>query len=164
MFFGKANCSACHYKENLGSNEFHALGVNDMDHIPSYDTSPNDKRNLGRGGFTNLVEDYYKFKVPGLYNIDDTPFYFHGASVRSLEDLVEYKNLALSQNERIDQSLISEKFLRLNLNEEEKGHLVAFLRNALQDPDLERYMPSEVLSGNCFPNNDLESISDLGCN
>jgi cytochrome c peroxidase len=164
LFFGKANCSACHYKENLGSIEFHALGVNDMDQIPSYNTSASDKRNLGRGGFTNLVQDYYKFKVPGLYNVSDTPFYFHGASVRSLEDLVEYKNLALSENERVDQSLISEKFLPLNLNEEEKKHLVAFLRNGLQDPDLERYMPSEVLSGNCIPNNDLESKNDLGCN
>ncbi len=164
LFFGKANCSACHYNENLGSTEFHALGVNDMDQIPSYNTSPDDKRNLGRGGFTTLVEDYYKFKVPGLYNVKDTPFYFHGASQRSLEDVVEYKNLALSENERVDQSLISEKFLPLNLNDEEKAHLVAFLENALTDPDMNRYMPTEVLSGNCFPNNDQQSKNDLGCN
>lgn len=164
LFFGKANCSACHYNENLGSSEFHALGVNDMDQIPSYNTSPNDKRNLGRGGFTTLVEDYYKFKVPGLYNVNQTPFYFHGSSKRSLEDVVEYKNLALSENSRVDQSLISEKFLPLNLNDEEKAHLTAFLEKALTDPDLNRYMPSDVLSGNCFPNNDQQSKNDLGCN
>jgi cytochrome c peroxidase len=163
LFFGKANCSACHYKENLGSVEFHALGVNDMDQIPSYDTSPTDKRNLGRGGFTLLEEDYYKFKVPGLYNIGDTPFYFHGASKRSLADVVDYKNEARSENPRVSQDRLSEKFFSLNLTDEEKEYLVAFLEKALRDPNMERYQPTNVLSGNCMPNNDYASKNDLGC-
>jgi len=164
LFFGKANCSACHFNENLGSTEFHALGVNDMDQIPSYDTSPSDKRNLGRGGFTNLEEDFYKFKVPGLYNIADTPFYFHGASKRSIEDVIDYKIDAQSENIRVEQSRLSEKFLELSLTEEEKTYLAAFLKNSLQDPNLNRYLPQEINSGFCFPNNDSESQNDLGCN
>ncbi len=164
LFFGKANCVACHYKENLGSNEFHALGVKDMDQIPSYDTSPSDKRNLGRGGFTQNIEDYYKFKVPGLYNIADTPFYFHGASKRTLREVIDYKVDAVTENTRVDQSLISDKFLQLNLTETERNQLVAFLEKSLQDPDLNRYMPADVMSGNCFPNNDVNSQYDLGCN
>lgn len=163
LFFGKANCSACHYKENLGSVEFHALGVNDMDQIPSYDTAPTDKRNLGRGGFTLLEEDYYKFKVPGLYNIGDTPFFFHGASKRSLEDVVDYKNEARTENPRISQDRLSEKFFALNLSDEEKTYLVAFLEKALKDPNMDRYQPRNVLSGNCMPNNDYASKNDLGC-
>ncbi len=163
LFFDKAQCFQCHYNQNLGSSEFHALGVNDMDQIPSYNTSPNDRRNLGRGGFTLKEEDNFKFRVPGIYNLQGANFYFHGASKESLRDLVDYKNLAVSENPRVSQDLISSKFNALNLTDEEKDHLVAFLNNALQDPDLKRYEPTTVLSGQCFPNADQASILDLGC-
>ena len=163
LFFSKARCYNCHYRPNLGSLEFHALGVNDMDQIPSFNTSPDDRRNLGRGGFTGLEEDNYKFKVPQLYNLDDAPFFFHGASKRTLEEVIDYKIDAQSENPRVDQELLSNKFQELTLTEEERGYLLTFLKNGLRDPDLVRYKPYEVLSGLCFPNNDPQSIIDLGC-
>lgn len=163
LFFSKANCSNCHYQQNLGSLEFHALGVLDMDQVPSFNAFPDDKRNLGRGGFTQLEEDYYKFKVPGLYNVKDTPFYFHGSSAHSLEEVIEYKDKAVSENPRVSNDRLSEKFLPLNLTELEKSQLVAFLEKSLTDPDLGRYGVSSLLSGNCFPNNDQQSRRDLGC-
>ncbi|MBT8231349.1 MAG: hypothetical protein HKO66_13675 [Saprospiraceae bacterium] len=164
LFFGKANCSNCHYEENLGSLEFHALGVKDMDQSPSFNAFANDRRNFGRGGFTLRPEDNFKFKVPGIYNVGDAPFYFHGASKRNLKDLIDYKNLAQTENERVDQSIISEKFLPLGLTEEEKLQLIAFIEKALRDPEMERYAPESLLSGFCFPNNDAQSRIDLGCN
>jgi cytochrome c peroxidase len=164
LFFEKAQCIQCHYNQNLGSSEFHALGVTDMDQIPSYNTSPDDRRNLGRGGFTLQPEDNYKFKVPGIYNLQGANFYFHGASKTSIRDLIEYKNAAQSENSRVPQDLISSKFKPIGLTEEEKYHLIAFLENGLQDPDLKRYVPTSVLSGNCFPNADEASQLDLGCN
>ena len=164
LFFEKAQCIQCHYNQNLGSSEFHALGVTDMDQIPSYNTSPDDRRNLGRGGFTLQPEDNYRFRVPGIYNLQGANFYFHGASKTSIRDLVEYKNAAQSENSRVPQDLISSKFKPIGLTEEEKNHLIAFLENGLQDPDLKRYVPTSVLSGNCFPNADEASQLDLGCN
>lgn len=164
LFFGKANCKACHKEQNLGSNEFHALGVKDMDQRPSYNTAPDDKRNLGRGGFTQNESDNFKFRVPQLYNMSDTPFFFHGASANSLADVIEYKCDAITENERVDQDRLSEKFLQINLTDEEKSHLVAFIEKSLRDPELERYAPTEVPSGFCFPNNDTQSKLDLGCN
>lgn len=164
LFFGKAQCFQCHFEPNLGSSEFHALGVNDMYQIPSFNSSATDPRNLGRGAFTLKEEDNYKFKVPGIYNMSDTPFYFHGSSVRSLEALVEYKNDALTQNPNVPQELISDKFNKIFLSEEEKAHLVDFLATGLRDPELTRYKPASVLSGNCFPNNDYQSRIELGCN
>jgi len=164
LFFSKANCSNCHYNPNLGSMEFHALGVKDMDQSPSYNAFPDDLRNLGRGGFTLNEEDYYKFKVPGLYNIKDTPFYFHGASKFSLEEVIDYKDEAVSENSRVSNDRLSEKFLPLGLTNEEKAQLVAFLERSLTDPALERYAVTALLSGNCFPNNDSQSRIDLGCN
>lgn len=164
LFFGKARCNNCHYRPNLGSLEFHALGVNDMHQIPSFNTSEDDRRNLGRGGFTLNKADNYKFKVPGLYNLADAPFFFHGSSARTLEEAIDYKISALSENENVAQHLISEKFLPLNLTEDERADLLLFLETSLRDPDLVRYQPEEVLSGFCFPNNDSQSNIDLGCN
>ena len=164
LFFEKAQCFQCHYNQNLGSSEFHALGVTDMDQIPSYNTSPDDRRNLGRGGFTLQPEDNFKFRVPGIYNLGGANFYFHGASKQSLKELIDYKNLAQSENPRVSQDLISSKFSPIGLSEEEKSYLLSFLENALEDPDLKRYEPTSVLSGNCFPNADEASILDLDCN
>jgi cytochrome c peroxidase len=164
LFFGKAQCYQCHYEPNLGSTEFHALGVKDMFQRGSFNAFPTDPRNLGRGGFTKKVEDNYKFKVPGIYNAAETKFYFHGASANSLRDLVEYKNKALTENPNVSQDLISSKFKPLALTGEEKEQLLDFITFSLNDPDLIRYKPDNILSGNCFPNNDAISQMDLGCN
>ncbi len=166
LFFGKANCNRCHYNQNLGSMEFHALGVNDMDMHPESvkASNPLARRNLGRGGFTKEESDLYKYKVPGIYNIGDADFYFHGSSARTLEELIEYKNVAVKENDRVPDSQMSPKFSALNLTEEEKTDLAAFIRNSLKDPDLTRYQPEEIKSGFCFPNNDEISQTYLDCN
>lgn len=166
LFFGKALCTNCHYNENLGSLEFHALGAKDMYQRQqgAFNAFPDDKRNLGRGGFTLEEADNFKFKVPGIYNAEETSFLFHGASIESLEELIDYKNLALTENPNVLQEKLSPDFLPLQLNQAEKLQLVDFIRNGLKDPDLIRYKPLEVLSGNCFPNNDPQSLIDLGCN
>jgi len=163
LFFGKAQCYVCHYNQNLGSPEFHALGVNDMYQQPSYNTSADDRRNFGRGGFTLREEDMHKFKVPGLYNVGDNKFFFHGASHRTLEEVVDYFDIAAPENSEIPESQISDKFNKLGLSVEEKQQLLTFLKEGLGDPDLKRYEPESVLSGNCFPNNDEQSRIDLGC-
>jgi len=165
LFFGKANCSNCHYNENLGSGEFHALGVKDIDMRAFFKTTDAEleDRNNGRGAFTGNPEDMFRFKVPQVYNTGDAPFYFHGSSIKDLEDVIEYKNLAVTESDRVPQEMLSEKFMPLNLTEEEKQQLLAFLKGALRDPELTRYKPDYLLSGNCFPNNDPISKSDLGC-
>ncbi|MBT8231347.1 MAG: hypothetical protein HKO66_13685 [Saprospiraceae bacterium] len=164
LFFGKANCTSCHYNQNLGSNEFHALGAKDMDHHEdALNRDPKDKRNLGRGGFTNEISDLYKFKVPGIYNLKGTPFYFHGSSKTSVKDVVKYKLNAETENPRVNQTLISNKLNKITLTEVEIDNLVSFLEKSLHDPDLNRYKPTHIKSGLCYPNNDVISQSDLDC-
>ncbi len=163
VFFEKGNCAACHSERNLGSNRFFALGVNDMDMQPSYNRNPQDKKNLGRGGFTGLAEDYYKFKVPQLYNVGDNPFFFHGSSHRTLESVIDYFDQAIPENPRIPKRQIASQLKPLNLTDEEKADIKAFLETGLRDPQLDRYLPEQILSGNCFPNNDFKSRQDVGC-
>ena len=163
VFFGQGNCYSCHSEPNLGSTRFFALGVNDLHMIPSLNPDPDDKKNLGRGGFTGKENDYYKFKVPQLYNLNGTPFYFHGSSKTTLDEVVEYFDLAIPENPNVPQEQIAPHFRPLNLSDLQKADLVAFLESGLFDSRIERYSPDYVLSGNCIPNNDPQSREELGC-
>lgn len=163
LFFGKAGCYRCHNGPALNGNTFHAVGVNDLYEIGGLKTGPDDERNLGRGGFTQRPEDMFKFKVPQVYNTSDMPFYFHGSSHTNLREVVQYFNRGIPENDRVPQTNISEFFHPLNLTADEVDDLTAFLANGLRDPDLQRYAPTQVLSGNCMPNNDELSRHDIGC-
>jgi len=166
VFFTKGHCTNCHQGPALNAMRYEAVGVNDLYESGHevFRTGPNDKRNLGRGGFTKDPRDYYKFKVPQLYNLKHTQFYFHGSSKTSLEEVVDYFDAAVPENPRVPVEQLSPVFRPLYLSAQEKTDLVEFLRNGLYDPFIERYVPSSVMSGNCFPNNDHDSKRDLGCN
>lgn len=165
LFFGKAGCYRCHNGPALNGNTFHAIGVSDLCDIPggAFRTGIEDTRNLGRGDFTRREEDFYKFKVPQLYNVKDMPFYFHGSSHTDLREVVEYFNRGEIDNNRVPAANVSDFFHPLNLTAEEVTELTDFLANGLYDDDLLRYVPEQVLSGNCFPNNDPQSRADMGC-
>ncbi|MGX1929737.1 cytochrome-c peroxidase [Flagellimonas sp. 2504JD4-2] len=166
IFFDKGKCYECHTGPALKSNEFHAFGMGDFD--PS-ETIILDRRGFkkdvkrGRGAFTEREEDEYKFKVPTLYNLRDNPSYGHGGTFTTIREVVEYKNNGRKQNDRVPDSQLAEQFGNLDLTDAEITQLVDFLENALHDPNLVRYVPDAVLSGNCIPNNDEQSKLDLGC-
>ena len=163
LFFGEARCYTCHSGPSFSSMNFHALGTPDMYEVGGLNTGPNDPRNLGRGMFTGQEADMYRFKVPQLYNLKDYTAYFHGSSKYSLEDVVEFKAIAKSENPNVSDDMLSAAFSPFALSEREKMQLVDFLKNALYDANIQRYVPQSVLSGNCFPNNDAASREDLGC-
>ncbi len=164
LFFGKANCSSCHSSPAFSATRFFALGVNDLDDQISFkEDAETRKKNLGRGGFTGRQEDMFKFKVPHLYNLQGTSFYFHGSSKRSLEEVVEYFDVAIPENPDVPAEAIASEFRPLNMTDEEKADLVAFLKFGLQDPTVEKYMPTALPSGNCYPNADSSSKRDIGC-
>lgn len=164
LFFKKAGCVNCHKTGGLNAMEFFAIGVNDLHETgEAFNVDPDDPRHLGRGGFTQKEEDLYKFKVPQLYNLKNSPFYFHGSSKRSLREVVEYFNDGIPENDRVPAEQISPFFRPLDLSEEEIDALTAFLETGLYDDNLDRYVPEFVLSGNCFPNNDILSRAQMGC-
>ena len=143
--------------------DFYALGTEDMYAHGGTNTSSTDPRNWGRGMFTGKDEDMFKFKVPQLYNLADYTHFFHGSSKTTLEDVIDFKVRARSENKSVEQSRISSSFRPLFLDEEQKANLVDFLRNALHDEDVQRFVPESVLSGYCFPNNDKMSREEMGC-
>jgi cytochrome c peroxidase len=169
LFFGKAGCVSCHNSPSLNSipHKFFALGVKDLYQMYGsevFRTGPTEGRVFGRGGFTKKPEDMYKFKVPQLYNMKDIGFYFHGASKRTLREVVEYFNNGIPENPAVPASQISGLIRPLGMTNEEMNDLVEFLANGLYDPNLKRYVPSQTMSENCFPNNDVLSRREMGCN
>ncbi|MFK7771825.1 MAG: cytochrome-c peroxidase [Saprospiraceae bacterium] len=165
LFLGKARCSTCHNSPSFGNIEFYALGTKDLYHQgEALNTDESDARNLGRGFFTGEEIDNYAFKVPQLYNIGDYTHFFHGSSKTTLREVIEFKIKAKSENSKVADENLSPYFRELYLTDDEVNELLDFLENGLRDPNLERYVPEEVLSGNCFPNNDPFSIFQTGCN
>lgn len=164
LFFDKAQCFTCHNGPSLALMKFAALGMNDLFGGEILGNPVDDATRKGRGGFTQNPVDNYKFKVPQLYNLMSNGSYGHGASFNSIKEVIEYKNLAVKQNANVPDNALEYSFSPLGLTVEEIDQLALFVENALQDNYLERYVPESVMSGNCFPNNDIESQQDLGCN
>ncbi len=166
LFFDDAGCASCHNGPGLNNMEFHALGLNDLYACTEeiFKADANDPSSFGRGSFTGQSEDMYKFKVPQLYNMTDSPFLGHGASKRSVRAMVQYKNRAVPENRDVPQSQLADSFKPLNLTEGQIDDIVAFLEQSLYDPVLKRYEPESLPSGNCFPVSDPIASEDLGCN
>lgn len=162
LFFNEAKCYSCHSGPALNGMDFYALGMKDLsgDNIL---TTIDDTTKRGRGGFTGNPEDNYKFKTPQLYNLKDVSFFGHGGSFQTIEAVIRYKNDANAENQDVPESQLSTLFEPLNLTDAQIEAITAFIENALYDNNLERYVPEELPTGNCFPNADSMSAQDMGC-
>ncbi len=164
LFFDKAGCADCHTGPALNANEFFAIGMNDLtgpDILGEFENFEQIQK--GRGGFTQNPADDYKFKVPQVYNLKHTNFLGHGATFTSIREVIEYKNEGVSQNPIVPASQLADEFRPLNLTPTEIDKLTDFVENALYDPNMDRFVPESIASGNCYPNNDYQSQEDMGC-
>lgn len=169
VFFGDGGCVACHqgaaFSSPVGATAnqvFFSVGFADLD-FNEIIGGVSDPVRLGRGGFTQVEEDNYKFKVPQLYNLADINVFGHGGSFSSVREVVEYKNIGIAQNDA-STDYLDPGFQPLGLTSQQVDDLVEFLEVSLRDPDLMRYEPTSVPSGLCVINNDETSKVDLGCN
>ncbi|QDT38547.1 cytochrome-c peroxidase [Stratiformator vulcanicus] len=124
LFFGKANCSACHAGANFTDNAFHNIGIG-MDK-PDFDK--------GRVVVSGLGGDTGSFKTPTLREIKRTGPYMHDGSIKTLREVVEHYDKGGIKNEYLDEELFE-----LNLTENEKSDLVIFLEEGLSSesyPDI----------------------------
>ncbi|MFM9874367.1 MAG: cytochrome-c peroxidase [Fimbriimonadaceae bacterium] len=154
LFFGKAKCFNCHTGAALNENNFRAVGFRDLyQRGDANNANATSIENFGRGGFTGNPADNHKFKTPQLYNLLDSSHYGHGSSIHSIREVIEYFNNAIPQNPNVPPSQLDPFFKPLGLNPNEIIQLTDFVANALRDPNLLRYQPDTVLSGNSIPNN-----------
>lgn len=151
LFFGVANCASCHTGPALNSMTFHALGMNDLDTAGEgvFAAGLTNPERLGRGGFTGNPNELYQFKTPQLYNLKDSPFYGHGSSMRSIREVLEYKNNGVAENPLVPAHRLSPAFQPLGLTNSQLNDLEAFITHALHDNKLTRYLPKNLPSRLC---------------
>lgn len=111
LFTGRAGCANCHAGFNFTDNNFRNNGLYEIYEDP------------GRNRITLRPEDEGKFRVPTLRNIDLTAPYMHDGSLPTLESVIEHYNGGGTAHPNKD-TLIRP----LQLSEEEKASLAAFLR------------------------------------
>jgi len=116
LFFGKANCSACHAGGTFSNSAFHNIGIG-IDSL---------KPDLGRFVHSNLEGDLGSFKVPSLRDIALTAPYMHDGSLATLEEVVDYYNKGGTDNPQLDEEIYS-----LGLSDQQKADLITFLKEAL---------------------------------
>ncbi|WP_162831962.1 cytochrome-c peroxidase [Aquimarina pacifica] len=167
VFFGKGRCYECHTGPALNDKNFYAFGMGDFDNSSDsfvLDAAGFDAVKKGRGGFTQNAEDNYKFKTPTLYNLVDNGFYGHGGTFTSVKEVIEYKNDGTVQSAEVPSENLAPQFVEdLKLTKNEIDNVTLFIETSLRDPNLTRYIPDVVNSGNCFPNNDPMTKIDLSC-
>lgn len=116
LFFGKAQCSACHAGANFTDEQYHNLGVG-MDV---------DEPDWGRYEVTKQESDKGAFKTPSLRNISVTGPFMHDGSQATLEEVVEWYDRGGHPN-----PWLSDKMKKLDLTDVEKAAVVAFMREGL---------------------------------
>jgi cytochrome c peroxidase len=118
LFFGKANCTACHVGANLADELYHNLGVG-MDA---------DEPDLGRFVVTKDEKDKGAFKTPTVRNVALTAPYMHDGSQATLEEVVAWYDKGGHPN-----PWLSDKIKPLNLTEQERADLVEFMKACTSD-------------------------------
>lgn len=117
LFAGKATCTACHVGANFADEQYHNLGVG-MEVA---------KPDLGRYEITKKESERGAFKTPTLRNVVLSPPYMHDGSQKTLEEVIHWYNIGGHKN-----PWLSDKMKPLNLTEQEKADLVAFMVEGLR--------------------------------
>lgn len=125
LFFGKANCSACHSGASFSDNGFHNIG------IPGSDE--------GRAVISKSSGDKGSFKTPTLREIARTAPYMHDGSLKTLEEVVTRYNKGGTPHPQLD-----EEIFPLKLTDAEAADLVEFLKQGLSSENYPAHTSPEL--------------------
>lgn len=110
FYSSKTNCSSCHSGFNFSNYAFENNGL--------YETY----KDNGRMRLTNNLDDQALFKVSTLRNIALTAPYMHDGSMKTLNEVIDHYDKGGKQHKN------KSKLLKpINLSDQEKGQLIAFL-------------------------------------
>ncbi len=124
--FEMNNCAACHLSSLLSDQAFHNIGVRPQSEDP------------GRFAVTGQEIDRSAFKTPGLRNVELRFPYMHNGRFGSIEDVIEfYRRGGDFDAPNVDH----EQIHPLNLTNEERADLAAFLKRPLTDERVRNELP-----------------------
>lgn len=126
FFSGRGDCARCHTSDLFVGDEARNNGLDAV------------LTDLGLGAVTGNPNDNGKFKVGSLRNIVLTAPYMHDGRFETLEEVVEHYDSGVQASATLDNRLRqrnSNNPRRLNLSDQEKDALVAFMKT-LTDQEL----------------------------
>lgn len=124
------NCSNCHSTTLFTDQSYRNNGLKIG--------NPND---TGRYLITQNEEEKFLFKVPSLRNVEVTRPYMHDGRFRNLEAVLNHYTDGIQDSETLDKSLKSK--LKIELNQEEKEAIIAFLKTLTDEEFLNNPILSE---------------------
>lgn len=122
-----ANCAQCHNGANFENDSYMNNGL---------DIASNFK-DFGREKVTDDYYDRAKFKVPSLRNIEVTAPYMHDGRHATLEEVIEHYDNKVVNSFSLNPTLASISTKGLQLSNQQKEDLIAFLKT-LTDYELLR--------------------------
>lgn len=116
LFEGKAGCAGCHSGPAFTDDSFRNNGIRFQN------------ADSGRARITLSPDDFAKFRVPTLRNVEITPPYMHDGRFFTLEEVVTHYDSGGTGARGQDPAIRP-----LNLSAQERADLVAFLRSLSDD-------------------------------
>ncbi len=120
VFTGAGSCDNCHQDALMSDNSFRYTGVRPQDEDP------------GRGGVTGMPQDEGTMRVPSLRNLDLRAPYMHNGRFATIEEVIDFYD----RGGDFTGSNIDPSIQVLNLTQQQKDDLLAFLGRPLTDPRL----------------------------
>jgi len=120
FFSAKAGCTECHLGANFSDEKYHNLGVGMTGDVADAE------RDWGRFSETKDDKDRGAFKTPTVRNVSLTGPYMHDGSQKTLLEVVEWYAKGGHPNAHL-----SEKVKKLELSEQDKQDLVAFMAEGM---------------------------------
>lgn len=114
----QAKCASCHATDLMSDHSFRNNGL-------AVNPRIND---VGRYRVTNLITDYYKFKVQSLRNIAVTAPYMHDGRFGTLEAVLNHYDSGVVDSNTLDPLLKQNGKLGIPLTNTEKQQIIAFLK------------------------------------
>jgi len=118
--FQDVRCTVCHVPALFTDNRFANIGVRPV------------AEDRGRQNVTGLHADRGRFKTPGLRNAGLKSSYMHNGGFTTLREVVDHYANPKQFPENVD------GFANVNLSQQRRADLTAFLENALTDPRVEQ--------------------------
>jgi cytochrome c peroxidase len=114
----RSNCESCHKEPLFTDNTYRNIGL-------KYDESFKDS---GRIKITGIKDDFMKFKVPSLRNVEMTYPYMHDGRFRTLKQVLDHYTGSIDFDAGADKELEKAQ----SLTEKDKYDIITFLK-ALTD-------------------------------
>ena len=120
----KGNCLHCHTTDGNALGTTGGFSNNGL----TFAQNISDFRDTGLGGVTQKKEDYGKFKIPSLRNIELTAPYMHDGRFKTLEEVLHFYANDVKNSPTLDSKMGPHDELAIHLTEEEQRKIIAFLK------------------------------------